>query len=83
MTNRSILLAKALQLSANRLANELCAAVRSGDCVDFFQRLDREPDQNSLNLHRGAPHKIISLKAISLIDDISDIAYKSNISSGR
>jgi hypothetical protein len=82
MTDRSLLLAKALQLSANRLADELCAAVRAGDCIDFFQRFDREPDKDGLNLHRGAPHKIISLKAISLIDGISDIAYKGNISKG-
>lgn len=82
MSDKSLLLRKALQLSAHRLADELCASVRAGDGVDFFKRLDRETDQDRLNLHRGPPHEIISLKAISVIDDISDIAYKSNISKG-
>lgn len=64
---RANLLFKTLQLSAHRLANELCASIRSGDCVDFFQRIDREPDQNRPNLHRGTAHENNLHK--------SDIAY--------
>lgn len=67
MTNRSFLLRKSLEFSAHRLADELRASIRAGDRVDFFQRLDREPDQNWLNLHRGAAHENNLLK--------SDIAY--------
>lgn len=50
-------LLKTLQLSANRLAYELRASIRAGDSVDFFQRLDGEPNRNRLDLHWGTPHK--------------------------
>lgn len=55
--SRSDLLLKTLQLSANRLAYELRTAVRAGDCVDFFQRVDRKPNNDWLNLHRGTAHE--------------------------
>lgn len=67
MIDRSLLLRTTLELSAHRLADELRASIRACDCVDFFQRLDREPDQNRLNLHQGAPHENNLPK--------SDIAY--------
>lgn len=54
---RSSLLRKTLELSANRLANELRASIRSGDCVDFFKGLDREADDGRLNLHWRAAHE--------------------------
>lgn len=54
---KSLLLLKASQLSAHRLAYELRTSVRAGDCVDFFQGLDREANKDRLNLHRGSPHE--------------------------
>jgi hypothetical protein len=45
------------QLSANRLADELRASIRAGDCVDFFKGLDRETDDGWLNLHRRTAHE--------------------------
>ena len=67
MTDKSFLSLKASQLSANRLAYELCAAVRAGNGVNFFQRFDREADENRLNLHWGAAHENNL--------PVSDIAY--------
>jgi hypothetical protein len=67
MTDNSFLLLKAAQLSANRLAYELRASIRAGDCVDFFKGLDREADKDRFNLHWRATHQNNPLK--------SDIAY--------
>ncbi len=57
MPDRSLLFSKALQFSAHRLTNELRAAIRSGNGVYFFQRLDREADKDRLNPHRRTTHE--------------------------